>query len=165
MNIQEAFKEQAKSDFDVYGKLNRMRINECHQIHYLIMACEKLSKSFVSYGNTHYVMKSFIQNCDNLPDIRSYLGFSKNREAFLNRKKQLLRVADQFETWIPKNIKKSEDSKDVMTAKNTEYPFEYPLGSGNYVAPHNQRFDEISATDLKAMINFIDQMISYKRAT
>lgn len=153
MNIQEAFKDQAKSDFEIFVKLNKMQVSDSHQIHYLIMACEKLSKSFVSFGETHYVMRSFIQNCDNSPDIRRYLGFPKNRGAFLNRKKQLLKVADQFEKWIPK-------SKDIA-AKNPEYPFENPPSSGDFVAPCDQRFDEISSLDLKTMINFIDQMKSY----
>ena len=154
MNIQEAFKVQAKSDFAIYTKLNKLQVNDCHQMHYLMMACEKLSNSFASFGATHYVIKSFIQSCDNSPDIRKHLGFHLNKNAFINKKKQLLKVAEQFEKWVPK-------SNDT-SAKNTEYPFESPPNSGNFISPHSQKFNEISPIDLKAMISFLSQMINYQ---
>jgi hypothetical protein len=39
-----AYLQQGRSDFDIYKKL--VDVPECHRLHYLQMACEKIAKAY-----------------------------------------------------------------------------------------------------------------------
>jgi hypothetical protein len=48
----DGYLEQARSDWDVYGTLSIGSVPDCHALHYLQMATEKLSKALLLAGGT-----------------------------------------------------------------------------------------------------------------
>jgi hypothetical protein len=73
---------QARSDFELFRQLRRTGVAQCHQLHYLQMATEKLSKAYLwRSGN---------------PPPRSHTGFVRFLRALLGRRPatELERIAN-----------------------------------------------------------------------
>lgn len=71
--------KQARSDFDLFIVLRRRGASECHLLHYLQMATEKLSKAYLwRSGN---------------PPPRVHTGFVRFIKALLSRRGELDRIA------------------------------------------------------------------------
>jgi hypothetical protein len=145
-NQQAALREQARSDFKVYTLLAKSpAVEQSHKMHYLMMACEKLMKSYSdSRKEVHEIAGLFMASKAHLLGA----NFRRTKSALRNGRTTLHRVATQFDRWVPKG--------NQPERKNPEYPYRK---DGEYVAPCTQRFDEISAKDLMVMLSFMRQML------
>jgi hypothetical protein len=78
--------EQAKSDYAVFDLLRRTGVHECHVLHYLQMAAEKISKAYLWRSGT--------------PPPRSHLGLMPFLQALLSRghgRREMHRIAQILE--------------------------------------------------------------------
>jgi hypothetical protein len=83
--------EQAKSDHAAFITLRRAGIHECHMLHYLQMAAEKISKA--------YLWRS------GFPPPRSHVGLMRFMRALMGRRRaELGRIATVFEYSRPKDM-------------------------------------------------------------
>jgi hypothetical protein len=136
MNVaQELWWRQAQSDFDIFARLRRAGVHECHLLHYLQMATEKLSKAYLWRSGK--------------PPPKSHIGFLRFLKAILDRRPaeferiaKLLgfaRTAD-MERWVANIQTLAYDLQNIAPAEsqngvNPEYPWphEEPI---NYPAGH-----------------------------
>jgi len=77
---------QARSDYDIFARLRRAGVSECHLLHYLQMATEKLSKAYLwRSGNpppkAHTGFVRFVRVLSDRPDLQRVaivLGFDNS---------------------------------------------------------------------------------------
>lgn len=119
MNWKEGFYCQAESDFKTYQILNRNKVAVCHQIHYLQMAFEKISKAHLApSGNRrpkpdHRVLNKFIDRIKTNSLFCKKLGYTNSQfSAIIN---QIRPIVDFLESVIPR-----ADQEEVVSA---EYPW------------------------------------------
>ncbi len=87
---QELWWSQARSDFDLFLHLRRRGTHECHLLHYLQMATEKLSKSYlwrsghapprVHTGFVRYLRALLDRRPNELDRIAIVLGFKRRQD-------------------------------------------------------------------------------------
>jgi hypothetical protein len=77
---QELWWRQAQTDFNLFVQLRRNGVHECHLLHYLQMATEKLSKAYL-WRSGH-------------APPRSHTGFVRFLRALLDRRAELDRIAN-----------------------------------------------------------------------
>jgi hypothetical protein len=83
--------EQAKSDHAAFICLRRAGVHECHMLHYLQMAAEKISKAYLWRSGSS--------------PPRSHVGLMRFMRALLGRgRAELSRVAKVFEFGRPRDI-------------------------------------------------------------
>ena len=73
---------EAMSDLSIFVQLRRDGVHECHLLHYLQMATEKLSKAYL-WRSGH-------------PPPRSHTGFVRFLTALLDRRREQGRIARVF---------------------------------------------------------------------
>jgi hypothetical protein len=119
-----AFYDQAKSDWDVYNSLAKLRLARCHELHYLQMACEKLAKAYAlrkvdadvdSVTEQHVAFHSFINAYLRSPAVaKAYAG----QDA---RHRELCKTSGT----IAREIEKLAPAVDRKAfPENAEYPWE-----------------------------------------
>jgi hypothetical protein len=88
MSWAEAFLKQACSDYVILKSLNEQAdVPECHRLHYLQMACEKLAKYHACLGSdektkaTQYALLPLIKQLPHMPQMRKLMGYAQNSEA------------------------------------------------------------------------------------
>ena len=121
MDWREAFLLQARSDFAVLIKLNKSAVEDCHRLHYLQMAAEKLGKAMLSRPGsmlppvtTHAAFARMLQVLKSSPEVRRHLGF--NDPAIFKRYiDSLLPLAERIERLAP--------ALAGMKQPNPEYPW------------------------------------------
>ena len=158
MNWPQAFRVQALSDWKVYKNLNSNSFEECHQIHYLLMASEKLAKAHLSgptnpTQKSHMSLREFIHGCASIPNLRKYINNNYNASQFREYINSLKIISEKLLSVIPKGI------KDI----NVEYPWE--SGSGLVVAPCQYTYLNslgIKPYELLRFITFISKMIEFE---
>lgn len=120
--LAKAYAEQSQSDFRVYNEYLR-GAEECHRLHYLQMACEKIAKAYrirdlTALGShdlySHLAFSRFILGFLKTPQIR--LRF-EGRDA---RRRQIERYARIFSVEIEK-LAPAVDRE--TTPANVEYPW------------------------------------------
>ena len=141
MSWQNAYLEQAKSDYDIYNKLNTDKAKLCHRLHYLQMTSEKLAKSFLChdsqpYKNVHYAFVRFLQTSTHHPKIPRLFGM--NRKAYRAYINTLLNFAKKVEDLAPIGGNNSKE--------NPEYPWKDKFG--NIQIPDRYSFPGFSITDI-----------------
>ena len=145
----EAFLAQARSDFVVFELLmaqDRQAVPECHALHYLQMATEKLAKAIrLAYGDEfdRYSHVAFSQMLHILrrPDVGAGLGWPSwpKYRAFVTRLQPLLREIDECNPAVgpqrPGNTPPQE-------RRNVEYPWPSRDSSGRtlWLAPSGHDF-------------------------
>ena len=88
---QQLWWEQAKSDQAAFVCLRRAGVHECHMLHYLQMAAEKISKAYLWRSGS--------------PPPRSHVGLMRFMRALLGRRRaELSRVVKVFEFQRPKDM-------------------------------------------------------------
>ncbi len=147
MNWADAFRTQAKSDFEVFKLLKHSKDTpRCHQLHYLQMAMEKLAKSFKCPPSgeppraTHKVLESFLQQCQSNVLMRNAFRFDPS--AFRAYLKMLEPIARKIENLAPAINKESA---------NCEYPW-MEHGSANCPATHP--FSELTESEILRIQQF-----------
>jgi hypothetical protein len=151
MTRAEAFFEQARSDFAVYELLQRQgtsAVPECHVLHYLQMATEKLAKAVAA--RTHIQVPprrhdSFSRLATELakrPDVLSDIGYSDpaQTQRFLKR---CLGIFKQLENLNPAlaNEKAHDAGRDRESEPNCEYPWWRSIsGREDWLVPATHTF-------------------------
>ena len=152
--LADAYAEQSQSDFRVYSEHLR-GAEECHRLHYLQMACEKIAKAYrvrdlVALGShdlySHLAFSRFIVGFLKNPQIRlRYAG----RDA---KRRQIERDAHVFSAEIEK-LAPAVDRE--QTPANVEYP--WAAGATVFVPcrhdyPLSRRLREQSGRDFLKLV-------------
>ncbi len=121
--LADAYAEQSRSDFTVYS-VYLQEAEECHRLHYLQMACEKIAKA--------YRLRDLVSF--NPEDLYSHTVFSKFITGFLKSKLVRRRYASQdskrrqverYARSLAVEIEKLAPAVDrEQTPANVEYPWE-----------------------------------------
>jgi len=124
------FLEQASSDWQVYEHLKGTHFPNCHALHYLQMATEKLAKAYLlviptesqSVLSTHKGLTRFLRNVSRNSGLQNEMGMqAKQLQAHI---RQLLPLASEVENLAPTL---------AGEGPNPEYPWQDPLG--NFYVP------------------------------
>lgn len=137
--FQRCWWEQCRSDLDVLLLLRKEGIHECHQLHYLQMITEKLSKAyFWRFGK---------------PPEKSHKGFSKFMRVLLQasqlrERDRLARIFgfkkfDEFKRWTSQVMPAINSIERLAPAlagegPNAEYPWPYDRPSS---VPAHHKFE------------------------
>lgn len=123
VRLANAYAEQSRSDFTVYA-VHLKDAEECHRLHYLQMACEKIAKAYrlrdtKTFGlddlYSHTVFSRFIQNFLRVEEVT-------DRYQAQNAK---LRQIERFARSLAAEIEKLAPAVDRdLTPANAEYPWE-----------------------------------------
>jgi hypothetical protein len=139
MTWAEAFLLQACSDYAIFKSLSQSPATpECHRLHYLQMATEKLAKHHACLGTngppkkTHAALVSLLRQIPNMPQMRQMMGYSRNPGGFTAYIKSLLPVATLIEELAPVG--------GELHRLNAEYPWED--GKGTLLCPHAYSYPE-----------------------
>lgn len=113
---------QAKSDYDIFVDLRRAGASDCHLLHYLQMATEKLSKAY-------------LWRAGHAPP-KSHTGFVRFLKALLGRRGELDRIAKSLgfgrqadlDRWVRSVQPLAYDLQNLAPAEasngpNPEYPW------------------------------------------
>jgi len=125
MTWSEACLLQARSDWQVYQTLQQQPVPECHPLHYLQMATEKLGKAFLIAGGnapalahtSHKAFVRFLQVAAHNPGLQRQLRMT--RRQLRAHIRALLPIADDIERLAPAL---------AHGGPNAEYPWEMPAG-------------------------------------
>ena len=163
MNWDKAYALQARSDLDAREHLaTSNRLPECHKLHYVQMACEKLCKAYLAKrGSTPETLrKSHAYISKVLPTIvqqtlsREAGRFSKNTWIVSS----IAKLARQIELLAP-----SVDDAGGVPA-NCEYPWVSQTGEITVPAQHNFGLtllhEKAGMTLLKVLRSTIDELLS-----
>ena len=125
-DAQELWWRQARSDHALFVQLRGAGVHECHLLHYLQMATEKLSKA--------YLWRS-----GNAPP-KSHTGFVRFLRALLDRRAELDRIAnvfgfrrrDDLDNWVRSVQALAYSLQNIAPAEagdgpNPEYPWPHEI--------------------------------------
>ncbi len=120
--LADAYAEQSRSDFTVYS-VHLQRVEECHRLHFLQMACEKIAKAYRLRDT-----ESFTED-----DLYSHVVFSKFILGFLKARqlKERFRSRDakrrhieRYARGLAASIERLAPAVDRdRTPENAEYPW------------------------------------------
>ncbi|WP_459555641.1 hypothetical protein [Lacunimicrobium album] len=140
--FQDAWWTQAKSDYEVFHKLNLYGAHECHLLHYLQMSTEKLAKAyFWRDGN---------------PPPKSHAGFTKFLRFLGHGRGRVHEIFEfgnvsSFQNWIRTAVSFSREiehlAPTLAVGPNPEYPWPHdsPLTApASYHFPLWQKFQNES---------------------
>jgi hypothetical protein len=138
----ETFLAQAKSEWQVYEHLKRTSFPECHALHYLQMATEKLAKAYLLAGRstiesvrlTHRAFLRFLQLASRNDVLREETGMTAKQLRMHVQK--LLPLAYEIENLAP---------AVAGYGPNSEYP--WASSDGVCHAPATHRFAVSSVLD------------------
>jgi hypothetical protein len=158
MSWQSAFLAQARSDNEVRKLLNRYQVPYSHQLHYLQMVAEKLSKSLMippgattSPRFSHAAFVSCLRALKGRPEVRRKLGYSHVSifSAFVD---SVLPFAEQVEKLAP--------TFAGETKPNPEYPWQ-PPNTHEVIVPADFDFPELGPANLKIilLIDLINKLL------
>lgn len=129
----DGYLEQARSDWDVYNAVRTASVPDCHALHYLQMAMEKLGKALLLAGGTdlnavrrtHCAFTRFLQIAARNLGFQKELGMTGPQlRAHIH---QLLPIAYEIEQLAPAL---------ANGGPNAEYPWEAPPGTINVPASY-----------------------------
>jgi hypothetical protein len=149
MEEREAFQRQARSDFQVFELLHRQHlgeVSECHALHYLQMATEKLAKAaFIALDvrpedRYSHVAFSLIPQHLSRRDVAHALGWTDFRryQAFLRWARPLFREIDELNP----GVGPQQPGGGPQEGPNVEYPWRSRDAAGELVweAPADHDF-------------------------
>jgi hypothetical protein len=169
MKVWEAWLAQARSDFRVFELLlqqDREHVEECHPLHYLQMATEKLAKAFDAARagrpdeSSHVAFMKFT-NALERRDLARRLGWRdfKSFKALLRRIRPLCRQIEELHPDV--GSPRSGGRKD---GPNVEYPWRLPGADPQaWQAPAFYRFgiiNRLHATQLKILLEKLFERFS-----
>jgi hypothetical protein len=151
MSWRDSFLEQARSDYEMFGRLNDGVTPFCHRLHFLRMATEKLAKGYICNEtsgpppHTHFALVRLLMTIKNRPEMREQLGYGRQYGAFSSYVDSLLPIAGRLEQLAPVG---GHDDK-----LNPEYPW---MCGGTVQCPAQYAYPEFPMTDLIKFNRFID---------
>jgi hypothetical protein len=162
MTKSEAFARQAGSDLDVFDVLaaqNRAGVPECHPLHYLQMAAEKVAKAHLVHADPAFRLDHFaftkLYDCLLRADIAAAVGYQANQfEVFADWYVRARPLFSAIEALCPA----------VHTATtDAEYPWQCSV-TGVWVAPADHQFgllnDLRTTPDGALMVRLIRALVS-----
>jgi hypothetical protein len=122
----DAFLTQAGADWQIFEHLYDSDFPECHALHYLQMATEKLAKAYLlagptdieTVGSTHRALIRFLQDISRNRGLQEEMVMTAAQ--LRAHVKQLLPLAFEIEKLAPKL---------AAGGPNPEYPWEAPKGT------------------------------------
>lgn len=136
-----AFAEQARSDWGVYQRLTEAGVADCHALHYLQMACEKIAKA--------YRIRDLDADIDDL--MLHHVGFARFVRAFLlspalkpefEHQAARLRMMVQVMSGLAREVERLAPAVDRdARPDNAEYPWRV---GDEVVAPRDYGFPNLS---------------------
>ena len=146
----EVFFTQASSDWQLYEHLRQTSFPECHALHYLQMATEKLGKAYLFAGrthsktirSTHHALTKFLQLASRNDALQQVIGMTARQ--LRAHVQQLLPLAYEVEHLAPTL---------AHDGPNPEYPWEAPPGF--FHAPATHEFALIKALEEPRGYNLI----------
>jgi hypothetical protein len=148
----EAFITQARSDWDVYQELKDNH-SQCHELHYLQMTTEKLSKAALAVTakpqKSHQVFIKFLRLTYQNPNIRNKL--TDNPRQYRSIINEILHIAKKIEELAPAH---------EGIASNSEYPWEQP--DGTVATPSKHQFpvwNDLQSSSGKKLIRLIQELL------
>lgn len=156
--LAEAYAAQSQSDFRLYRDILQS-VEECHSLHFLQMACEKIAKAYrlrdtPSFTEedlySHIALSGFIQNFLKAPQIVArYRGYDAKR-----------RHLERYARGLARNIERLAPAVDrERTPANTEYPW---VSGRNIYAPVNHHYrltDELAEPAGRDFLRLIETAI------
>jgi hypothetical protein len=145
----DAFITQARSDWEIYQEL-KDNYSQCHELHYLQMTTEKLSKAALAAPpKSHQVFLKFLRSTLHNSRIRNELAENPNQyRAIIN---EILPIAQKIEQLAP--------AYDGV-ASNSEYPWMQPDGSVASPSTHNfPIWDELKTVSGRKLLNLISELV------
>jgi hypothetical protein len=143
----QAFYDQASSDWQVYRLLADASLPQCHPLHYLQMACEKLGKA--------HRLSTLDANVDTI--ATRHVGFAQFVNTFLRSPPVIARYAGktaahksvcQTAAAIAREIEKLAPAIDrAQFPENAEYPWEkgdWEQGTGEVLVPCKYPYPSLS---------------------
>jgi hypothetical protein len=160
---QQAFARQARSDFAVYSILDTLShdkaVHKCHRLHYLQMACEKLTKAYLCSTGSRP---------EDLQHSHKYIAKNLTiiaRQAFFEseRKPSSARTALKHIKLLAREIELLAPSVDDNGRRpdNVEYP--WIDQSGRLIVPAEFDFptvDLLTATAGRTLLKLIERAIN-----
>ncbi|MGB0386941.1 MAG: hypothetical protein ACPGWR_19170 [Ardenticatenaceae bacterium] len=131
-----AYLEQAKSDWETYQVLSKHSRSACHELHYLQMTTEKLGKAALlrkgipleHVRGTHKAFVRALQMASKNRGLQQVFGINARQlQAYI---RGILPLARQIERLAPAL---------AIDGPNVEYPWEDPI-TGNVYAPTSYHF-------------------------
>jgi hypothetical protein len=157
---QELWWKQARSDLDLFIMLRRAGVHECHVLHYLQMATEKLSKAYL-WRSGH-------------APPRTHTGFVRFLRALLGRRGELDRIAgvlgfghrEGMDHWARKVQGLAYSLQNIAPAEagdgpNPEYPWPHDTPA-HFPAGHSfDLWNQLTNTGHgRKLIEFIERAIT-----
>ena len=151
----DAFLAQARSDWEIYQKLKDNH-SQCHELHYLQMTTEKLSKAALATTTTplpksHQVFLKFLRLTRYNSSIQNRLAQNSNQyRSIIN---EILPIAVKIEQLAP--------AYDGVRS-NAEYPWEQLDGS--ITSPSTYDFpiwNELKSASGRKLLNLIRQLMEH----
>jgi len=149
MKQHEAYLKQARSDFQVFRlllKQDRTEVPECHVLHYLQMATEKLAKAALlrvnpAFDPNTHVAFSQIPHQLRRADVAKTLGWRtfNDYRGFLIYASPLFHQIEELNPAVGPQ----RPGRGAMDHANVEYPWEARNAAGDltWLAPAAQQFD------------------------
>jgi len=156
-----AYLRQARSDLECYYLLNGQGSHECHQLHFLQMATEKLARSRLAAAlkaeppRSHvafFKWLTLLRNSDRVLVSRLRLKSKSAERGFIDG---LKKVGHAIESLAP-NV-----ADDRLGGANAEYPWAAP--NSQPISPLDHNFSTNGLEDLAVMklVKFVDLAISH----
>lgn len=163
MDESTAFLAQARSDFAIYQMLagySREEVPECHALHYLQMATEKLAKAVaIRLGHDENARHSHVAFSSmpvllNRRDVSAKLGWDNHRQ-FIATLRRLAPLFDEIEAFNP---------AVARDKPNVEYPWrKRPSSNADWLAPVQYSFGFLERLrrkgDMKQLIMIITTLL------
>lgn len=161
MSWKKAFIKQAVSDFDMWQRLGKTPPGhppsaDCHRLHYLQMATEKLSKGICAQDShpppqTHAMFVKLLKHLKQRPEIRDAMGYRDKSVQFVSNIDSLMDLAMKIERLAP--------SLAGEHGPNSEYPWHDPR-TGRVIAPCEHSFSAFTPGNfaMSRMLKFLDRL-------
>lgn len=137
-----AFAEQGRSDWQVYDLLAKNpRLADCHELHYLQMACEKIAKAYRCRDTTTKLEDLLTRHVGLAKFVETFLSSPATRRAYRGRGAQLQQLSRLART-LAKEIERLAPAVDrAGSPENAEYPWE---SEGEVISPCQYSFPRLS---------------------
>jgi hypothetical protein len=141
MSWRTAFFQQARSDVAIMDYLNEGTVPYAHQLHYLQMFSEKLSRALLAAPEsaeppepTHAALVRMLRALKTRPEIARQLGY-RDRQSYRSYIDSLLPFAQEVQALAPIFA--------GFTRPNPEYPWKV-IGTREPIAPCDYEFSEFN---------------------
>jgi hypothetical protein len=120
-----AFALQSQSDWQVYNLLaGESHLADCHELHYLQMACEKIAKAYRCRDTSADLEDLLKRHVGFAKFMGGFLSSPSIKDAYKGRDAQLREIS-RFARNLAREIEKLAPAVDrAGTPENAEYPWE-----------------------------------------